>query len=190
MPKIVKDDIVYKATLELISQQGIAATSTKDIAAKAGINEVTIFRKYESKESLIKLSITHLLQEAPMRNVQYTGDIATDLQQIVEAYMETQSKYGDIMPLLILQATQEPELKGCFEQLFLNMRCSAQIILRYQMEGKLKEEHPQIALSCLFGPILATRMLKRALGKELLPQVDIKEYVQNYLTGRGKNENA
>jgi AcrR family transcriptional regulator len=44
---------ILDATLQLIWKYGIANTTTKRIAQEAGVNEVTIFRKFKNKGNLI-----------------------------------------------------------------------------------------------------------------------------------------
>ena len=53
---------IVKSALSLFSAQGITAATTKQIAEKAGVNEVTLFRQFGSKQGLL-LSV---LQEAPI----------------------------------------------------------------------------------------------------------------------------
>jgi len=45
---------ILKAARDLFSQNGYNATTTKEIAKKAGVNEVTIFRKFQSKQKLFE----------------------------------------------------------------------------------------------------------------------------------------
>lgn len=42
-----------KATLKLIADRGYSSTTTKDIATLAGVNEITIFRKFQNKKGII-----------------------------------------------------------------------------------------------------------------------------------------
>ena len=53
---------IVGSALALFSEQGITAATTKQIAEKAGVNEVTLFRQFGSKQGLL-LSV---LQEAPI----------------------------------------------------------------------------------------------------------------------------
>lgn len=44
---------ILNSTMMLIMEKGYTATTTKDIAKKAGINECTIFRKFKGKKEII-----------------------------------------------------------------------------------------------------------------------------------------
>ena len=43
---------ILQAAVKLIVEQGYARTTTRAIAAEAGVNEVTLFRHFGSKEKL------------------------------------------------------------------------------------------------------------------------------------------
>jgi AcrR family transcriptional regulator len=44
---------ILEASLNLFSRNGYKATTTRDIASEAGVNEITIFRNFGSKENLL-----------------------------------------------------------------------------------------------------------------------------------------
>ena len=44
---------IIDATMNLIMEKGYIATTTKDIAKRAGVNECTIFRKFSGKKEII-----------------------------------------------------------------------------------------------------------------------------------------
>lgn len=45
---------IIKATFELLQEVGLQKTTTKKIAKQAGVNEVTVFRKFDNKKNLIE----------------------------------------------------------------------------------------------------------------------------------------
>ena len=52
---------ILRAALELFTKKGIHATTTKDIARRAGVSEGALYRHYQSKQELAEdLYITHL----------------------------------------------------------------------------------------------------------------------------------
>ena len=44
---------IIDATMSLIRDKGYVATTTKDIARLAGVNECTLFRKFQSKKDIV-----------------------------------------------------------------------------------------------------------------------------------------
>ena len=52
-PMTDKQKAIIKAAVELFSEKGYAATSTREIARKAGVAEGTIFKQYPTKKALM-----------------------------------------------------------------------------------------------------------------------------------------
>ena len=81
---------IVNATMLLIMEKGYTATTTKDIAKKAGVNECTIFRKFKGKKEIIEAAMTlpewnPCLKESDFK---YTGDLINDLCSFAEVYLK------------------------------------------------------------------------------------------------------
>ena len=50
---------IMKVALKLFSEQGYYSTTTKQIAEKAGVNELTVFRHFGSKSNLFQVTTEH-----------------------------------------------------------------------------------------------------------------------------------
>lgn len=48
------DEKIINATFEILQEEGFSKATTKKIAAKAGVNEVTIFRNFTNKHNLVE----------------------------------------------------------------------------------------------------------------------------------------
>lgn len=57
------EEKIIKATFDILENEGLAKTTTKKIAAEAGVNEVTIFRKFGNKNNLIEAAKEHYLKK-------------------------------------------------------------------------------------------------------------------------------
>ncbi|QMU08677.1 TetR/AcrR family transcriptional regulator [Levilactobacillus suantsaii] len=62
-----KQKQVLAASLALFAAQGFANTSTKQIAAKAGVAEGTVYRRYKTKDDLLAALIKPLVSEVMPR---------------------------------------------------------------------------------------------------------------------------
>lgn len=81
---------IIHATMELIMERGYSATTTKDIACRAEVNECTIFRKFKGKKEII-LSAMTLPEWNPClkkEDFSYCGDLEKDMISFSRIYME------------------------------------------------------------------------------------------------------
>ena len=82
---------IINVTMELIKEKGYVATTTKDIANSAHINECTIFRKFKNKKEIV---LSGMEQEkwqanislAVFQNVKW--DLQADLEMFMRNYLE------------------------------------------------------------------------------------------------------
>lgn len=77
---------IIDATMSLIRDKGYVATTTKDIARLAGVNECTLFRKFQSKKDIVLQGVA---QEKWRANVtpELFGDVQWELESDLEMFM-------------------------------------------------------------------------------------------------------
>ena len=185
MPKIVKDEEIFRAVIQIISKCGYANATTKHIAEEANISEVTIFRKFGSKQNLVKEAISSLINQSELTHAsQYTGDINTDFLRVLKAYQDTAAMHGDFVFALFQEMAYHPELVEAIDEplnIFLEI---GKLISHYQKEGRLRKENPMHTVAVLLGPIMYTTMMRKALPINNVPSLDLREYLDHFLAGR------
>jgi len=82
---------VVDATMLLIRDKGYVATTTKDIAKLAGVNECTLFRKFKSKKDIVLAGVKQEkwrgnLTPEIFQNVKW--ELAPDLEMFMTEYMK------------------------------------------------------------------------------------------------------
>ncbi|MDE5932088.1 MAG: TetR/AcrR family transcriptional regulator [Lachnospiraceae bacterium] len=82
---------IIDATMTLIRDKGYVATTTKDIARLAGVNECTLFRKFENKKDIVLQGVAQEKWRANVtpdifQNVQW--ELEPDLEMFMNAYMD------------------------------------------------------------------------------------------------------
>jgi len=184
MPKVIDETKIFNAALNILISHGYEGATTQKIADIAGINEVTLFRKYGSKEGLFEKVIEHQLADTPLNKIVYSGDLEADLLTIVEAYVETNQTHGNIIPLLLIEMPRYPDLQGSFNTPWKNIQSIIKIIQKYQEQGKLKNESPLACLTALIGPILVSQMILQANLNLPVPATDPQAHVAAFLNGR------
>ncbi len=82
---------IIDATMSLIRDKGYVATTTKDIAHLAGVNECTLFRKFKNKKDIVLQGVAQEKWRANVtpdifENVQW--ELKPDLEMFMNAYMD------------------------------------------------------------------------------------------------------
>lgn len=82
---------IIDAAMSLIRDKGYVATTTKDIARLAGVNECTLFRKFENKKDIVLQGVAQEKWRANVtpdifQNVQW--ELQADLEMFMNAYMD------------------------------------------------------------------------------------------------------
>ena len=82
---------IIDTTMALVRDKGYVATTTKDIARLAGVNECTLFRKFKNKKDIILHGVEQEkwrgnLTPEIFKNVQW--ELQPDLEMFMREYME------------------------------------------------------------------------------------------------------
>ena len=104
---------IFAAALALFAEHGYKATTTKAIAEKAGVNEVTIFRKFGSKENLF-MELVRAEADDKLKIVandfEPTGDLVEDLTQVGIWMHRNMHQNSALLKILMLEVRSQPEL--------------------------------------------------------------------------------
>lgn len=84
---------IIDAAMTLVRDKGYAATTTKDIANFAGVNECTLFRKFKSKREII-LSGMEQEKWCPHIAIKNFANVRWELEPDLELFMKT---YMDVI---------------------------------------------------------------------------------------------
>ena len=79
------EEKIITATFNIVQREGVQKATTKKIAAEAGVNEVTIFRKFENKKNLIEATKDYYMTKLLSR-LEETFDYDED--ESIEDYLK------------------------------------------------------------------------------------------------------
>lgn len=183
---------IINATMSLIMEKGYTATTTKDIAKRAEINECTIFRKFKGKKEII-IAAMSLREWNPClkeEDFSYTGSLLEDLCFFSEVYMRkvtpkmVKVSLGLRSPdLYDLTKDRIREIPDTFKRVLVNYFSKMRELQRLHTD-----DIEGIAISFLamnFGFVF----FKASFGDELT-ELQTKEYikssVQHFVNGIGR----
>lgn len=172
---------IIDATMCLIREKGYVATTTKDIAKAAGVNECTLFRKFQSKKDIALHGVEQEKWRAGMKAEVFqhvVWELKPDLEMFMNCYMERITP--DFVKLSIgLRAPQiykeaEPSIMK-IPQVFLDS------LVDYFQSMERLGKIPHLDFECLaitiFSATFGYTFLKASFEQKL-SKIEQKEFVQ------------
>lgn len=149
-------DKLLSAAIDLMAEKGYHATTTKEIAAAAGVNEVTLFRHFGSKQKLLEAAFDRYHYGDEMTKLfkeKLEGELHPDLLLISRTYHTIMTRNRKMIMIGIREAGSIP---GVDEQASRYPQKLKQLLTEYftamQQVGKIREDvNPELqALSFMW----------------------------------------
>lgn len=185
MPKIINDEQIFQAIIETITEYGYSGATTRQIAETAGISEVTLFRKFNNKASMVNSAVAAMIKKIDFVSAtQYSGDIRSDLIRVIEAYQSTAVMYSRFFVIILNEMKHNSELAHLMNAPIELLHNISELIMHYQSDGVLHQEYPLHAVSGLLGPLIFTAMFNSTTTENKIPALDLHFYIDCFLSGR------
>ena len=181
---------IIDAAMALVRDKGYVATTTKEIARVAGVNECTLFRKFESKKDIVLQGANQAGWRANVtpeifENVEW--DLQTDLKMFMRAYMDRMTP--DFVNLSI--GLRAPQLYEETKQLIMKvpqafLESFTDYLKQMREKGRIPEKDFNTLAMMVFSATFGYTFLNASFGKELTDvEKDkyIKESVQTFAKG-------
>jgi AcrR family transcriptional regulator len=157
---------LLNAAIEVFSAKGFMGASTREIARVAEVNEVTLFRHFQSKEQLlgaVAQHITALKLEALSHQAEWTQDLQVDLLHYAQLHDQMLEENEALIRMFIGEAQRHPdEALQVFQQAFLPLREKLIAYLRNGIErGTVRPDADLPMVVDQFTGMLLADMLRR-----------------------------
>ena len=175
---------IMNAAMQLIMEKGYTATTTKDIAKEAGVNECTIFRKFKGKREIVAEAMrlpewNPCLKESDFT---YTGEPVQDLCSFSEVY------FRKVTPRMVRVSLglRSPELYGITRDGIRQIpetykRVLTAYFTRLQQQGKIRTEDAEGLAVAFLAMNFGFVFFKASFGDELTA-LETEEYIQSSVT--------
>jgi AcrR family transcriptional regulator len=159
---------IIEAAIDIFSEKGFAATSTSEIAKKAGVAEGTIFRHYKTKKELLVSIVTPLMAkligphfakdfvnevfDAEYENFeQFIRSLATNRYEFVKNHIA-------VVKIFVQEISYHDELKEPYVKLFKELVYEKfkSIIIQFQQKGEIVDGSPDTIIRLIMTSIVGT----------------------------------
>ena len=162
-------DEILAAAAEVFAQHGFRGSTTRRIADAAGVNEITIFRQFGSKEALLREAMKHTSGASELvRLPEIPSDPERELTEWSESFIRHLRLRSSIIRKMMSEIEERPEMRECASDVPSHASdelCRYLVALRRQ--GRTTEKFdPKSATAMLMGAIFAD-----AMGRDFMPDV-------------------
>jgi AcrR family transcriptional regulator len=151
------DEAILRAALELLAESGYRALTMERVRERSGVGKATLYRRYGSKEELVREAIVHLNSDIPMPAD--TGSVAGDFAATAQTILERASRTGALalMPRLLSEVVGDAEMHALFSLHLVEprRRIVREIVERGKARGELRADvDTDLAVDLMVGPIV------------------------------------
>jgi AcrR family transcriptional regulator len=177
------DEAIVRAALELLAQDGYRALTMERVRERAGVGKATLYRRYGSKEELVRAAIGHLNADVPLPADQ--GSLVADFAAVARAVLAA----GGIglMPRLLADVARDPEMHALFSEHLVapRRRVLRELLERAVGRGEVRADADlELATDMIIGPIVYRVILAGGDPARLGDPTDIVRAVLGGLSPR------
>jgi AcrR family transcriptional regulator len=151
------DEAILKAALELLASDGYRALTMEAVRERAGVGKATLYRRYASKDELVRAAITHLNYDLPLPDD--TGSLEGDFAAVAASAITRAEAIGDftLMPRLLAEVVHDPDLHRIFSDQLVEprRRIIRELLRRARVRGEVRRDVDiETAIDLLVGPMI------------------------------------
>jgi AcrR family transcriptional regulator len=184
------DEKILDAAMELFSKYGYDGASTRTIAKKAKVNEVTLFRKYGSKEGLF-FAVT--AREADIKeklntiDFEPSSDLVEDLTNIGWYMTQNMVARAKFIKLLLQEKDRYPKIWGKISKAPFGVLSWLSSYFRKAVEkGTVRDIDTDLVAVAFFSFFFRTLVANAFLGEDVFIKMDrltIRKFVELFVNG-------
>ena len=168
---------ILAAAAELLAERGYTGTTTSAIAELAGVNEVTVFRRFENKAGILEALATVAAAERgtfPPADAIVPGDLRATLCRLAALEIRDAVASGGLVLRLTLEARSVPEVQEAMSGIASsNLARMAEFLRDRQHAGELRADiEPRLLAEAFFATTSTLVMQRSTLLDPVLPAED------------------
>ena len=176
---------IVEATFEILREEGVSKATTKKIAAKAGVNEVTIFRNFKNKQNLIDATKEYYLQKFmdELANIfDFTDDVEIGdyLHDNFQELSNLSEKDFSILKIAMEEVHEIPEKKLLISSINEVVLTKLEEFFTLQIEkGNIRDVDARVLAVMCFGITFQSLVLWKIYDGS--SSIDTEDYSQKFL---------
>ncbi len=174
------DEAIIAATLEILEKDGFAGLTVEAISARAGVGRPALYRRWPSKEAIVKDALLELAGE--LMPYPDTGSLRGDLAALMQEFTDAmQTPAGRVTVALIGEGMRDPTWRAMAVDVLRRRRQRALVIVERAIErGELP---PNTDGNLLFDLVGSPLWVHQLIHDDLAEWVDVDAILDAVLDG-------
>ncbi len=191
---------ILDAAMKVFAREGYKGATTRRIAQEANVAELTLFRKFQSKDNLLKEVLVKKREPAlsaldSLFRMEEEADLTTNLhtlgQNVAKAIRDNmkESEYLMFMFMLIEEGRRRPEIAEIFSSVFqMNILRFSEYFELQIKNGKMRNVNPRSAALVFVSYFVHTSLLRGVLNDDVLgdSESEFEEFIDIFTNGTVK----
>lgn len=169
----------------LFARQGFQGTTTKQISARAAVNEALIFRHFPSKDDLYWAVIERKISSASprerlRRNLEIAGDDVEVFTRLASEILERRAKDQTLSRLLLFSALENHRLSHRFFSTYVAeyYDVMADFVRKRIAENRFRDVDPLLAARGFLGMIIYHSWIQELFGGKRFQKFHVQQVSQ------------
>lgn len=182
--KVSTQEHIIETAAQIFTQNGYARTTTRLLAAAAGVNEVTLFRRFGTKENLFSVVIERYGGTAVANEIEarLTGNYHKDMLTVGKEFMKVMFARKNALQLMLFEANHFPNVKKVMAQ---NPRQLRRMLARYfqtQINRKvIRPLHPEAMAQAFIGMFFTYIITSGMLEDPIKPKIEAEQLISLFV---------
>lgn len=179
------EDKILDATIKLLDDDGLNGATTRKIANEAGVNEVTVFRKFKNKKRLLRAakerSATQFLEELEtLFDIDDDGDVETYLMTIWQNASKKIDKRNNLIRISMEEVRGIPLEEKVFPKISRMIKDHlAEYFQKLIEKGIMRNIDPDAAALTMFSIVFQITIFEKIYEQK--PEENMEQNMKNSL---------
>ena len=178
---------VLEATLDELAQVGYGALNVERVAARAGVNKTTVYRRWPTRTALVEAALRSFVEALP--DLEPTGDIRADLLAVARRMCRCMSSpRGRCVQRMLLAGDGAPDLLALVGAIRAEVEAPARDVIECAVaRGDLRAgTDAGLVLNTLAGWLVHTLFRERVAASEERLRAVVELLLGGALAARGQ----